>query len=450
MSFKKNALATVALSAVAVAVSSAYAAGFQLSEQSAAGQGRAMAGAGIVGDDLSALHFNAAGMTLLPGTRIQIGGTWIEVNAEFKGENGFDNENGRLKGQLIPHGYISHQVNDQTWVGLAMTVPYGMGTEYDQNWDGADKGTESMIMTVDINPQVAYKVNDFFSIGAGVSLQYAKAELGLEKNGVSHAWVKGDSWALGWNLGLMFQPTETLRFGVAYRSNICHDAEGETKFELNQTGSTQHAGLQQLVPSAQQNMMSPNWTAPNGMSAMEVLTSYATLSAMNGSVVDMDVRIRTPDTLTFSGTWEATDDLRLSATARWSKWSNFGKLNVENQKLGQTVTSTTHNDWDDTWFFSFGADYRLNHQWTVRGGVAYDMDPNSDDKKRMAVIPDTDRVWLSMGASYKYDNNLTFDFGGTYIMGVGNTDLYSEAGQKYGEYDSLNSFIFAASMQYRF
>ena len=85
MSLKKNALATVALSAIAVAVSSAYAAGFQLSEHSAAGMGRAMAGAGIVGDDLSALHFNAAGMTLLPGTRIQIGGAQIEVNAEFKG-----------------------------------------------------------------------------------------------------------------------------------------------------------------------------------------------------------------------------------------------------------------------------------------------------------------------------------------------------------------------------
>lgn len=441
MSFKKNALATVALSAVAVAVSSAYAAGFQLSEHSATGMGRAMAGAGIVGDDLSALHFNAAGMTLLPGTRIQIGGAQIEVNAEFKGENG-SSENGRLKGQLIPHGYISHQVNDQTWVGLAMTVPYGMGTEYDQHWMGADKGTESMIMTIDINPQVAYKVNDFFSIGGGVSLQWAKAELGMLKYGMAQSWVKGDSWAWGWNLGLMFQPTDTLRLGVSYRSNICHDAEGETKFELNTLGKG-------LVEANDQTSMQPYVSMLGYEKAVALKTALTGMSMLGEA--DMAVRLRTPDTLTFSGTWEATQDLRVSATARWTKWSNFGSLNVENTMMGQTSVSSTVNDWDDTWFFALGADYRVNNQWTVRGGVAYDMDPNSDNKKRMAVIPDTDRVWVSLGASYKYDDNLTIDFGGTYIKGVGDKELWNEArSDKYGEYDSLDSFIFAAAMQYRF
>ena len=440
MSLKKNALATVALTGIAVAVSSAYAAGFQLSEHSAVGMGRAMAGAGIVGDDLSALHFNAAGMTLLPGTRIQIGGTQIEINAEFKGDQG--SENGRLKGQMIPHGYISHQVNDQTWVGLAMTVPYGMGTEYDQNWYGAEKGTESMIMTVDINPQAAYKVNDFLSIGGGVSLQWAKAELGMEKHGVAHAWVKGDSWALGWNLGLMFQPTDTIRLGVAYRSNICHDAEGETKFELNGMGKASYEALGANLERLQLG------AAAGNLEAIEKLTSYYTLGALNGTEVDMKVRLRTPDTLTFTGTWEATQDLRVSATARWTKWSNFGSLNVENAGMG---VSSTINDWDDTWFLSLGADYRVNNQWTVRGGVAYDMDPNSSQKKRMAVIPDTDRLWVSMGASYKYSNNLTFDFGGTYIKGIGDKELWNEAGNNmYGEYDTLDSFIFAAQMQYRF
>ncbi len=428
MSLKNKSLAAVALTGVAVAVSSAYAAGFQLSEHSAVGMGRAMAGAGIVGDDLSALHFNAAGMTLLPGTRIQIGATQIELNLEYKSDNG-SSENGRLKGQMIPHGYISHQVNDQTWVGLAMTVPYGMGTEYAQNWEGADKGTESMIMTLDINPQVAYKVNDFLSIGGGVSLQWAKAELGMSKaGGLAHTWVKGDSWAWGWNIGLMMQPTENVRLGVSYRSNICHDAEGETKFDVNMAGAAAALNYGLIGQS-----------------------DYMSLYAMNMlGEADMKVRLRTPDTLTFTGTWEATQDLRLSATARWTKWSNFGSLNVENTMMGQTSVSSTVNDWDDTWFFALGADYRLNNQWTVRGGVAYDMDPNSDDKKRMAVIPDTDRVWLSLGTSYKYDDNLTFDIGGTYIMGVGNKDMYNEVGKHIGEYDSLDSFIFAAQMQYRF
>ena len=183
MSLKKNALATVALTGIAVAVSSAYAAGFQLTEQSSLGLGRAFAGAGIVGDDLSAVFYNAAGMTLLPGTQMQAGSVFIEVDAPFSGDVG--NENGRLKGQAIPAGYITHQVNDQLWLGLGMTVPYGLGTEYGATWgnfEGAQKGNQSMVMTIDINPSVAYKVSEKLSVGAGVSLQYAKAELGEIKH----------------------------------------------------------------------------------------------------------------------------------------------------------------------------------------------------------------------------------------------------------------------------
>lgn len=402
----KNPTFKIAAAAMMVAgafATQTYAAGFQLSEQSAIQMGRAMAGAGVVGDDLSAVHYNPAGMTLLSGTRMQATGTWVAVNLDYEGDSG-QSENGRLKGQIIPAGFITHQINDSLWAGLGLTVPYGMGTEYGEGWEGKSRGTESMILTFDINPNLAWKVNEKLSVGGGISLQYAKAELGMGM-GPMQANVKGDSWAWGWNVGLMFQPVETVRLGLAYRSHIAHNAEGHTdvKGPLN-------------------------------------LTS------------DMKVRIKTPDTVTLSATWEATDALRLSGTARWSKWSNFRSLNVQNLDLAGTKLGTTvvENNWDDTWFFSVGADYKLNGQWTVRGGVAYDQGP-VENQYRMAVIPDTDRVWFSGGASYKYTDNLTFDFGATYIKGVGDTDLYDKVGgKKIGEFKSLDSYIFSAQMQYLF
>lgn len=398
----KNPTFKIAAAAMMVAgafATQTYAAGFQLSEQSAIQMGRAMAGAGVVGDDLSAVHYNPAGMTLLSGTRMQATGTWVAVNLDYEGDSG-QSENGRLKGQIIPAGFITHQINDSLWAGLGLTVPYGMGTEYGEGWEGKSRGTESMILTFDINPNLAWKVNEKLSVGGGISLQYAKAELGMGM-GPMQANVKGDSWAWGWNVGLMFQPVETVRLGLAYRSHIAHNAEGHTdvKGPLN-------------------------------------LTS------------DMKVRIKTPDTVTLSATWEATDALRLSGTARWSKWSNFRSLNV--QSLDLADTTVVENNWDDTWFFSVGADYKLNGQWTVRGGVAYDQGP-VENQYRMAVIPDTDRVWFSGGASYKYTDNLTFDFGATYIKGVGDTDLYDKVGgKKIGEFKSLDSYIFSAQMQYLF
>lgn len=412
----KNPTFKIAAAAMMVAgafATQTYAAGFQLSEQSAIQMGRAMAGAGIVGDDLSAVHYNPAGMTLLSGTRMQATGTWVAVNLDYESRDGSVTENGRLKGQTIPAGFITHQINDSLWAGLGLTVPYGMGTEFDENWGGMDRGTESMILTFDINPNLAWKVNDKLSVGGGISLQYAKAELGFgfdvpSFKTAAHANVKGDSWAWGWNVGMMFQPVETVRVGLAYRSHIAHNADGHTTLDINGMGS----------PTS-----------------------------------DMKVRIKTPDTITLSATWEATDALRLSGTARWSKWSNFKSLSLDNSGFGSAPAidqiAADPNNWDDTWFFSVGADYKLNGQWTVRGGVAYDQGP-VENQYRMAVIPDTDRVWFSGGASYKYTDNLTFDFGATYIKGVGDKELVSANEKASGEFKSLDSYIFSAQMQYLF
>lgn len=420
----KNPTFKIAAAAMMVAgafATQTYAAGFQLSEQSAIQMGRAMAGAGVVGDDLSAVHYNPAGMTLLSGTRMQATGTWVAVNLDYESHDGSVTENGRLKGQTIPAGFLTHQINDSLWAGLGLTVPYGMGTEFGEGWEGRERGTESMILTFDINPNLAWKVNEKLSVGGGVSLQYAKAELGsgriVSENGHTiNSNVKGDSWAWGWNVGVMFQPVETVRLGLAYRSHIAHNADGHTTLSN--------------VPNALLNPYAP------GVSNLRS---------------DMEVRIKTPDTVTLSATWEATDALRLSGMARWSKWSNFRSLNVQNLDLAGTKLGTTvvENNWDDTWFFSVGADYKLNGQWTVRGGVAYDQGP-VENQYRMAVIPDTDRVWFSGGASYKYTDNLTFDFGATYIKGVGDKELVSANEKASGEFKSLDSYIFSAQMQYLF
>ena len=448
MSFMKKSAAALVLTGVAAAVSTAYAAGFQLTEQSSLGLGRAYAGAGIVGDDLSAVHYNPAGMTLLEGTRFQAGGVWIGLNADFNGDD--VSENGRLKGQMIPAGYVTHQVNDKVWLGFAMTVPYGMGTEYDRNWEGNQRGTSAKIYTFDMNPNIAYKVSDFISIGGGISVQYAKAKLGMGMGslktiagdlGIGHAKLEADSWDWGFNLGVMISPTDRLRFGLAYRSAIEHDADGHTN-----------------------------------LSNSELLQSITTAAGMpmNSLTVNSSASLKTPDTVMLTGTWEATDQLRLSGLIRWANWSNFDTLKIHNSspvdivslagqlqgiiidpyassKLGQLSETQIENDWQDTWLFSIGADYKINSDFTVRGGIAYETSPIDDQSTRMAVIPDTDRLWLSLGASWYATKDLQFDVGATYLMGIGDKDLYDRVGgKKIGEYDTLDAYLVGVQMQYRF
>lgn len=461
MSFLNKSAAAFALTAAAAATSAAFAAGFQLTEQSSLGLGRAYAGAGIVGDDLSAVHYNPAGMTLLPGTRFQAGGVWIDVDAPIKTGNG-DSENGRLKGQVIPAGYTTHQVNDSLWLGFAMTVPYGMGIEYAREWKYGNRGTDAKIYTFDMNPSIAWKVSDQLSLGAGLSVQYAKANMGMNMGAgdlsLAHARVEADSWDWGYNFGIMFSPVETVRLGLAYRSAIEHDADGDVTLKLSD-------------------------------SALGILTKPdRPMAEMLGSMplmVGTSTTLKTPDTLMLTGTWEATDKLRLSGLVRWANWSNFEKLTLNNEisstlanGLGQTVggaiganpsigqaigqaignkvsselkNTTIENYWKDTWLVSVGADYRINDAFIVRGGVAYETSPIDDQSTRMAIIPDTDRLWLSLGGTYHFSKQLQFDMGATYLMGVGDMDIYDKVGgKKVGEFDAIDAYLFGVQMQYRF
>ena len=424
MSFMKKSVAGLALTASTLAASTAFAAGFQLTEQSSLGLGRAYAGAGIVGDDLSAVHYNPAGMTLLPGTQIQAGTVYIDVDAEYSGNDGAEN-NGRMKGQLIPAGYTTYQVNDKLWLGFGMTVPFGMGTHYGRGWEENTSGTSAKIYTFDMNPSFAYKISDFISVGAGISVQYAKAKLGkmaadYGPSGSLHSKVEGDSWDWGYNFGVMISPNDTMRFGLAYRSSIEHNASGHTK-----------------------------------------LAGSGYFSALGGQIMSMDTTIETPATVMLTGTWEATQDLRISGLIRWAEWSNFDTLSLEhglNAGLmqnpgvaGMLETVEIENKWQDTWLFSVGADYRINDAWTVRGGIAYEMGAVDDEKYRVAVIPDTDRLWLSLGASYHWSKQLQFDVAAAMLKGIGNRDLYDyDTKTKAGEFDNLDCYILGAQMQYRF
>lgn len=409
--------------------SAAVAGGFMLTEQSVAGLGRAYAGAGIVGDDLSAVWYNPAGMSLLSGTAVQMGAVVADLDLEVTtnehatfGHNKASKENGRKHGVPIPNMYLVHQIKDDMWFGLGITVPFGMATEYDNNWAAADKGMNAEVKVFDINPNVAFKLTDTLSFGAGVSLQYVTAQF-EQKNLVNTPWgsrsvrvrLNADGWAWGGNLGFMWQPTETVRVGLAYRSQVNHKADGYLKSDLETTDGI-------LLRHSQSN------------------DGHAEMSA--------------PHVITLTGTWKATEALRLSGLVRWTNWSSFDKLPISGSSLGEATGGLTskHNavyNWKDSWLFTVGADYDINDEFTVRGGVGYEISPVDDDKYRSATIPDTNRLWLSMGATWHASKNLQSDFGIAYLKGIGNKDLYT-GDNKVAEFDKLDAILWGAQFVYKF
>lgn len=409
MTMKAAAAAVMAV----CAASAAHAAGFMLTEQSAGALGRAYAGAGVDGTDISGVYYNPATMTLHPGTTIQAGFVAVGLDLAFEGEKNGQavTENGQYNTQAIPHGYISHQLTDNMWIGLAMTVPFGMGTEYKDGWAWNSRGISAEVLTFDFNPNVAWKVSDKLSLGAGMSIQYAAADLKLQSSGM-YSEVDADSLAWGFNLGLMWSPLENLRFGLSYRSRVNHNADGDLEL-----------------------------TNPlNGNLVMPALDATATIA--------------TPAWAMATAAWDVNDLLSLYATFRWTDWSSFKELEIKND----LKPSVVHNNWQDTYLVSVGADLRFTNWWTFRAGIGYETSAVDDPKYRTAIIPDADRLWLALGSSFKATENMQIDVSAAWLHGIGERNLWSSDGsnpiegtpEKAGKFEDLDAYLFGVQLVYKF
>ena len=432
MTMKAAAAAVMAV----CAASAAHAAGFMLTEQSAGALGRAYAGAGVDGTDISGVYYNPATMTLHPGTTIQAGFVAVGLDLAFEGNDGVTTENGQYNTQAIPHGYISHQLTDSVWLGLAMTVPFGMGTEYKDDWAWGSRGISAEVLTFDFNPNVAWKVSDKLSLGAGMSIQYAAADLKMRQDfevqgtpGSVDGEVDADSIAWGFNVGLMWSPLENLRFGLSYRSKINHNADGDFTYSNPQGLGTQLP----LLSGGRVNFNTP-------------YDATATLS--------------TPAWAMATAAWDVNDLLSLYATFRWTDWSSFDTLDIKSNSLNIPPIShgvkTVENHWQDTYLVSVGADLRFTNWWTFRAGIGYETSAVDDPKYRTAIIPDADRLWLALGSSFKATENMQIDVSAAWLHGVGERNLWSTDGsdhkvpEKAGKFEDLDAYLFGVQLVYKF
>lgn len=420
MTMKAAAAAVMAV----CAASAAHAAGFMLTEQSAGALGRAYAGVGVDGTDISGVYYNPATMTLHPGTAIQAGFVAVGLDLAFESNDGSITENGQYNTQAIPHGYISHQINDSMWVGLAMTVPFGMGTEYGDNWEYAHRGISAEVLTFDFNPNVAWKVSDKLSIGAGMSIQYAAADLKMKEDlskfipgATADGEIDADSWAWGFNVGLMWSPLENLRFGLSYRSKVSHHADGD-------------------------------FTTSNLRVEDTVIGDNPMLGTFDGKA-----SLSTPAWAMATAAWDVNDLLSLYATFRWTDWSSFDTLEIKSAGVPVTGVKTVENHWQDTYLVSVGADLRFTNWWTFRAGIGYETSAVDDPKYRTSIIPDADRLWLALGSSFKATENMQIDVSAAWLHGIGERNLWdtdTAGGKEVGKFEDLDAYLFGVQLVYKF
>ncbi|OQQ00112.1 aromatic hydrocarbon degradation protein [Vibrio campbellii] len=364
----------------------ANAAGFQLAEYSATGLGRAYAGEAAMADNAGAQWRNPAMLTYLEGTQVSVGAIYVNPNIDVDGTSTFLNGPNKASSHdfahdaVIPNFYLSHQYNDKFAIGLAFGTNYGMETDLGKDFAAANFGNEASVTSMEANLNAAYKLNEALSIGGGIRYIIADGsigavmppQMGLVKPtlpGQTLKYMEGDDTAWGWQVGAAWQINDNNRLGFAYKSAVDLTLEG-------------HA-----------NGLAFNPMNPNAKKA--------------GS---MDLTL--PATAELASFHQLNDQLAVHASINWTDWSSFKELVADFPDKSDLIKS---ENWEDNYRFAVGTTYTLDQKWTLRSGVAYDMSA-VDDKYRTTTIPETDRLWLSVGAGYEWSKNLTLDAGFTYIF----------------------------------
>lgn len=415
----KKVLTLTALSTLLLSTS-AMAAGFHLREQSAAAQGNAYAGATAGAENGSYAYYNVAGITRQKGMQVNMGGTYIAPRATAKNVRGQSGKRGAnvenvVHAAISPNGTVSYQLNDKAFAAIAANSQFGMITKYDPEWVGSDHGITSDLKSGTITPMFAYKATDKLSLGAGVQMQYVWAHLtssntlapGVRVNNIT---TNGNDFDMGYQLGALYEFTDSTRVGVGYRSEINHKLKGKMK----SSGSP-----------------SPLFNALTNQKISAKLTTPAMLSM--GIYHDVNEK------------W--------AVMAEYQRvfWSSFQNLTFKSQNGGYTISNVKEN-WRDTNFYSVGTSYMLDNQWKLRLGLAYDQSAVRY-AHRTPRIPDSDRIWYSAGLGYQYNENLSFDIGYTYIQAHKakmNTAVTQNSGYNASADYSNSVKVFAFSLNYAF
>ncbi len=403
------------LSAMIATEQQADAAGFAIREQSSLAQGNAFAGATAAGEDISYMFFNPAALARFDDYQAHSSLSYIIPESEFKdGEastvqgveiTGTDNSDDIADDALVPALYLSAPLADGVQFGLGITAPFGLVTDNEDGWVGRYQALKSDLMTVDINPALAIKANSRLSFGVGLRFQYADLELSnavdfgtigsvvaaqtgnaalaaisqpTQQDG--KATVEVDDWGVGFNLGFLYEATEHTRFGVAYRSAIDHDANGDADFDLDTAGVG------------------------------------AAISGATGQFVDTgaSLSVSTPASLSLGGYHEFSDKVAIMGEVAWTDWSSFEELRIEFDNPAQDDNVTEEN-WDDSFFVAAGISYKALDNLTFRGGVAYDETPIPDEF-RTPRVAGNDRYWVSLGADYEPVSGISLSASFTHIF----------------------------------
>jgi long-chain fatty acid transport protein len=388
-------MSAAALAASSAAISEAQAGAFGVREQSSYFMGDAYAGA-AAGVDISSMFWNPAATAALPGFNSSSSYTGVIGRANETATGGLfvtgsppafapgltpSTDVGTAA--FVPASYVTLQLTDQLYAGVGLNAPFGFVTKPDNSsWAGSPIATTTKVFSLDANPTIAYKITPTLTVGAGVQIEYFEIKLDrgsfnsllLGPISPSRAY-KADDVGVGATAGVLWQPREGTSLGLGYRSAVTVNVSG-------------------LYTNGAFTAVPPGIPVP-GFGAIA-----------NG-------KLTLPDEVTFSVRQAVTSQLTLLGTVEWDRWSSIGNVTATGAACASALfpagtCETLHLNYDDGWFFSAGAEYAYSPWLTLRTGVGYEISPIKNSTRDI-LLPDSNRVHLNVGASYKWSDKITIN-----------------------------------------
>jgi len=421
--FPKSLLAI----AVTLISSHTFAAGFQLNEFSSVGLGRAYSGEGAMGDTAASASRNPATMALMDRPMFSVGAVFIDPGVDIDGQSP---SGASLKAhniaptQWVPNIHYVQPLNDQWWLGASATSNYGLATEYNSGYTAGPYAGKTDLTTMNFNLSTAYRLNQHFSFGLGFDAVYARAKieryageslgtLGIPAD-TQIAHLKGDEWGYGWNAGILYEVDDNNRFGLIYRSEVKIDFDGKYRSHL-----------------------------PGAINPMNQALGLGLPFATDGNTIPGALTLNLPEMWEISGFHKVAPKWAVHYSMAYTSWSQFEDLKATGSN-GQELFYKDES-FKDAWRIALGTTYFYDDNWTFRTGIAFDDSP-VPAQTRSISIPDQDRLWLSAGTSYAFNDNASVDVGVSYMHGQHVT-------VKEGPYtfnSSGTAWLYGANFNYKF
>jgi long-chain fatty acid transport protein len=386
----------------------------------------ALAGAGWAAraQDASTLFKNPAGMSRLEGNQFQGGlqalyfqsGGFSGTNTPYGGTGG-GNPVGVVPGMS---GFYVHSLSKDFKVGLGMLSNFGLSEAFGDGWVGRYYAKRGTLVGITFAPVASYRVNEQISIGGGPNIMvgYMKATANINTinplgSGDGQLEVKDTAVGVGGQFGVLYEPKKGTRVGVTYYSPI--------KLNFSDTPTFSNLGP---IGGGLQN-----------------------IGALNRRV---DLGITVPQHLMVSGYHELSDAWAVMGDFGWENWSKFGSIDVAVVGSNTTNSVTTISKYDDTYHVGIGTQYRLNPEWLLNGGFAYDSSMVSAANRQLA-LPVGATYKFGMGADWLMNQNikLGFSYELSYIGDMSiNNNRGPLAGQVNGSFNNVMAHFFAFTLNW--